>query len=83
MLFCFYSYSESCTLSTVPEPILTSPLHVADDKVCLAVVDQPNLEVSQYTAQNMGMPKSNISVKLPDLLHDCSRNRCRNEFTPN
>ena len=54
-------FREDCTFSSIPEPILSSSLQMSVDKTCVAIINQPNLEVSSntnYSAANFIQLKS-------------------------
>ena len=42
-------FSEKCAVSSVPEPVLSSSLQMSVNEICLAIVNQPNLEVNSST----------------------------------
>ena len=50
MMHFSYSYCrENCAVSSVTEPVLSSSLQMSVNKTCLAIVNQPNLEVNSHT----------------------------------
>ena len=52
----FYYFREACAFNPISEPIWSSSLHMSEDKTCVAIINQPNLEVSSntsYSASNV------------------------------
>ena len=49
-MHCSYSYCrQNCAVSSVTEPVLSSSLQMSVNETCLAIVNQPNLEVNSHT----------------------------------